>query len=108
MAITDNERTKVKGFIKDAQTAFASMPPDIQQNIKPNRNKMLPFFFERLDIEKLSGKLPQHAQSSVSELSRLLYEYEHYFDNGYKSPENIDTLPDKIKAEFAKLSRMDM
>jgi len=82
-------------WAKGAYDEFGRFEADTTfENIKRNREKFLPYYKK---AEKL-GETKQH------DAFYYCHEWMHYFDNGYKSPENIDTLPDKFKDALADLS----
>ena len=54
---------------------FSNLPLDTQANIKGNREKYRVY----VEGNKFSGRLKE-----------LLYDWEHYFDKGYKAKWNID------------------
>jgi len=74
-------------WAEETYTIFKDLPPDIQENIKSNRDKLKS---QNAKARKLK-KLKDH------EAFRLCYELEHYFDDGYMSTENIDDLPEKVE-----------
>lgn len=109
MALTAEQKQKIKCWARETYLELRGLPADtVPVRIKSNRDRLLPHFLEREDIDTLKEELPAQVKEFLRELVRLLHEYEHYFDNGYRSCENIDTLPDKIKDKLAKLMRTDL
>ena len=75
-------------WAEESYTQFALLSEDTTpERIKKNRIKVAPVCRKANKLKKVKDH----------EAFRLCYEWEHYFDEGYKSTENIDTLPEKLR-----------
>ena len=108
--LTELQKHKVKSWAKEAYRIICESSKDTTpRRIWQNRERLLPSFIEREDVDVIKEALDSPtAYQYMKELVRLLYEYEHYFDKGYRSPENIDDLPDKLKRMLARVIKADI
>jgi len=75
--------------------AFGCLLPDTTpERIRCNRASLCVFYNK---MRRASRTIPRPIPDEVKEAVRLFNEYYHYFDKGYHSSENIDSLPDKLK-----------
>ena len=80
--------------VKKTYDEFINLPLDTTpERIKYNRDKLLPFVSE-CDLVA--------SDKDMAELKKLLYNWYHYFDEGFKSKYSIDELPDLIKKSITK------
>ena len=109
MALKELQKLKIKKWAKEILTYLNNAKPDTTpERVRKNRERLLPSFVEMEDVYAFKDELPPKALAFLIELIRLLYEYQHYFDDGYRSSENIDTLSDKLKLSLAKVVKAEI
>ena len=86
-------KQEIKGWAKKVWLDLRSYDPDtVPVRIKGNREKMKPHM---VGLATLSTNMPPADKVLFDKAVDLLNDYYHYFDEGYRSFNNIDTLPDK-------------
>lgn len=85
-----------KEWVKEALALFQSLPSDTTPDrIKENRKKML--------VHATKAQALKDSGVNNVALDKFL-DWFHYFDLGYKSEYNIDTLPQDIEGKLAKFA----
>ena len=104
MALTELQILKIKNWAQKIYDYLENADPDTTPDrIKLNRAKMFLAKTETPYVEALRGGLTAGQRTFLERLIYLFGEWVHYFDNGRRSPENIDDLPDKLKDALAKV-----
>lgn len=75
-------------------------PDTVPVRIKSNREKLRPHL---IGLEKMTSGMPVNDKLLVDEAIDLLEDFYHYFDNGYRSLNNIDNLDLLCKASLLKI-----
>jgi len=104
MALTAEQVLKIKNWAQKIYDYLENADPDTTPDrIKLNRAKMLLTKTEMPAVEALLAELTAGQRTFLERLIYLFGEWVHYFDTGYRSPENIDNLSDKLKDALAKV-----
>ena len=104
MALTELQILKIKNWAQTIYDYLENADPDTTPDrIKLNRAKMFLANAEMPYVEALIAELTPAQQTFLENLIYLFGEWVHYFDNGRRSPENIDDLPDKLKLALSKI-----
>ena len=104
MALTELQILKIKNWAQGIYDYLETADPDTTPDrIKLNRAKMLLAKTEMPYVKALKAGLTAGQGNFLENLIYLFGEWVHYFDTGYRSPENIDDLADKLKTALAKV-----
>ena len=104
MALTELQILKIKNWAQGIYDYLETADPDTTPDrIKLNRAKTLLANAEMPSVEALKAGLTAGQQVFLENLIYLFGEWVQYFDNGRRSPENIDDLPDKLKDALARV-----
>jgi len=83
-----------KDWARECLNEFLTLERDTtQERIKRNRQKMLLRASDTFEKSAASDKV-----------SELIYEYQHYFDTGFRSKYNIETLPTLIESALIDMA----
>ncbi len=90
--------TEIREWLVCLLTELNNLPEDtIPERIKSNRDRMTCLIAKSDRVKRLVSTYPIGVKTYIENFLQLLYEWQHYFDTGYKAPHTIDELPDLIR-----------